>query len=137
MNKTNKVSISAALIVLLCFFLPWIQVSCGASRDSIAGIDLVREGNNSIWLIPVLMLVVIGAGLLRGWSGKIDFGALLTFVAGIISAYLMNRERIRAEDTSALLDVRVTGWFWLGLASSIVVAVSGAIQFLRKPKPSL
>lgn len=101
-----------------------------------AGIDLVREGHNSLWLIPILMLVAVGSGFLRSWSGKIDFGALLTFVAGIISAYLMNRERIRAEDTSALLDVRVTGWFWLGLGASIVVAVAGAIQFLRDQKPS-
>jgi hypothetical protein len=135
MNKTRKVSISAALIVVLCFFMPWIQVSCGSSKDSIAGIDLVREGHNSLWLIPIMMLITVGAGFLRSWRGKLDFGALFAFAAGIISAYLMNRERIRAEDTSALLNVRVTGWLWLALGASIVVSITGAIQFLRNPKP--
>ncbi|HLE63282.1 MAG TPA: hypothetical protein VI750_09090, partial [Pyrinomonadaceae bacterium] len=121
MNKTRKFSISAALIVLLCFFLPWIQVSCGSSRDSIAGIDLVGEGHKLLWLIPLLMLITIGAGFVRSWRGKLDFGALFAFAAGIISAYLMNRERTRAMDTSGLLEVRVTGWLWLGLGASIVV----------------
>jgi hypothetical protein len=135
MNNTKKLSISAALIVLVCFFLPWIQVSCGSSTDSIAGVDLVREGHNSLWLIPILMLLTVGAGFLRSWREKLDFGALLGFAAGIISAYLMNRERMRAEDTTALLDVRATAWLWLGLGASIVVAITGALQFLKNPKP--
>jgi hypothetical protein len=135
MNKARKARISAALVVLLCFFLPWIQMSCGASSDTVTGIDLVREGHNSIWLIPILMLLTIGAAFVS-WGEKFDFSALLGFVAGIISAYLMNRERIRAEDSSALLNVQITGWFWLGFGASIIVAVAGAIQFLQNPKQS-
>lgn len=100
-----------------------------------AGVDLAREGHNSLWLIPLLMLVAIGAGFVRTGS-KIAVGSLIAFVAGVISAYLMNRERMRAEDTSGLLAVSVTGWFWLGLAASVVVAFLGAVQFLRNPKPS-
>lgn len=135
MDKGRKVCISAALIVVVCFFLPWVQVSCGATRDSMAGIDLAREGHNILWLIPVLMLVATGGHFVRSGS-RIDLGSLISFVAGIISAYLMNRERVRAEDISGLLAVTVTGWFWLGLAASIVVAIAGAITFVRNPKPS-
>jgi hypothetical protein len=136
MDKTRKISISAALIGVLCFFLPWVQVNCGSSHDSLSGVDLARDGHASLWAIPLLFLLVILARFIPAWEGKLDFGALFSFIAGIISAYLMNRERMRAEDTSALLSVRLTGWFWLGLGASIVVAITGAIAFLKRPKPS-
>jgi hypothetical protein len=80
------------------------------------------------------MILVIGASFLKRRSSRIDLGALFSFASGIIAAYLMNRERMRAEDTSALLNVRVTGWFWLGLCASISLGIAGAIQFLRNPK---
>ncbi len=136
MDNLKKVSLSAAVIVLICFFMPWIQVSCGASKDSLSGIDLARDGHATLWLIPVLTLAAVLVCFLRSWKGKLDFGALLGFVTGIINAYLMNRERMRAEDAEGLLSVRPTGWLWLGLASSIVLGVSSAIRFLNPPKPS-
>jgi len=135
MDNLKKVSLSAAMIVLICFFLPWIQVSCGASKDSLSGIDLARDGRSILWLIPVLTLAAILASFLGSWR-KLDFGALIGFITGIMTTYLMNRERMRAEDAEGLLSVRPTGWLWLGLASSIVLAVSSAIRFLSPPKPS-
>jgi hypothetical protein len=135
MDKIQKGSISAALIVVLCFFLPWIQVSCGTAKDSLSGVDLARETHSSLWLIPLAMLVVVFLNFVPAWKSKLDFGALATFILGIISAYLMNRERTRAEDHAVLVAVRETGWFWLGLAAAIGVAVTGAIRFLRRPKP--
>lgn len=134
MGNTRKVSISAALIVVLCFFLPWIQVSCGGAKDTLNGVDLARDGRGLLWLIPVLMIAAAIVSFVRSGQGKLDLGALLTFIAGLVTAYLMNRERTRANDS--LLAVQVTGWFWLGFASSIVAAVSGAISFLKNPKPS-
>jgi hypothetical protein len=135
MDKIQKASMSAALIVLLCFFLPWIQVSCGTAKDSLSGVDLARESHSSLWLIPLSMLVVVLLNFVPAWRRKLDFGALAAFILGIISAYLMNRERTRAEDHAVLVAVRETGWFWLGLAAAIGVAVTGAIRFLRRPKP--
>ena len=135
MDKIQKASISAALIVVLCFFMPWIQVSCGTAKDSLSGVDLARDSHGSLWLIPLAMLIVVALNFVPAWKQKLDFGALATFILGIISAYLMNRERTRAEDHSALIAVRETGWFWLGLGSALVVAVTGAIRFMRRPKP--
>jgi len=136
MDNLKKVSLSAAVIVLICFFLPWVQVSCGASKDSLSGVDLARDGHALLWLIPVLALAAVLVCFFGSWKGKLDFGALLGFVTGIISAYLMNRERMRADDASGLLSVRPTGWLWLGLVSSIVLAVISGIRFLNPPKPS-
>jgi hypothetical protein len=134
MDKTKKVSISAALIVLICFFLPWVQVSCGASQNTLAGIDLAREGHNALWLIPVLMVAVIYLSVVKTFRDRSEISAIVSLIAGIVSAYLMNRERLRAEDTSDLLAVRLTGWFWLGLGSSIIIAILAGVQFLKRPR---
>jgi hypothetical protein len=131
----NRASISAALIVVVCFLLPWVQVSCGASQHTLTGVDLAREGHHELWLIPLLMLAVIFFGAMRRRSEGRELSGLGSFVAGLISAYLMNRERLRAEDSSGLLAVRLTGWFWLGLVSSIVIAGIAAFRFLKRPKP--
>ncbi|HEY6122481.1 MAG TPA: hypothetical protein VIV66_21175 [Pyrinomonadaceae bacterium] len=135
MDKFRKTTISSALIVLLCFFLPWIQVSCGAAKDSVSGINLARDGHSMLWLVPVLMVATVLAGFFASGRSKLDFSALLGFASGLISAYLMNRERLRAQDTSGLLEVRPTGWFWLGFAASVIVLASSGIAFLKPPKP--
>ena len=137
MNATRKVTLSSALIVLVCFFLPWIQVSCGASKDSASGLNLLSEGRPLLWFIPVLMVLTVGGVFIRSWRGKLDFGALLAFFAGLISSSLMYRERLRALDNEVLVDVRTTSWFWLGFVGSIVLTVAAAIQFLRSPKQTL
>jgi len=131
-----KVSISAALIVLICFFLPWLQVSCGASRETLTGVDLARQGHNGLWLIPILMLAVILLNSARKLREQRTVATLTSFVAGLVSAYLMNRERLRAEDSSGLLQINLTVWFWLGLLASIAIIAAGALQFLKRPKPS-
>ncbi len=134
MHKFKKASLSAALVVVLCFFLPWIQVSCGSAKDSISGIDLARDNQSLLWLIPILIVATLLVGFFKRTHGNLDLGSLLGFVAGLVSAYLMNRERVRAEDNPGLLQINLTGWFWLGLGASIVLAVTSAIDFLKSPK---
>jgi len=124
---------SAALIVLICFFLPWIQLSCGATRETASGVDLARDGSAALWLIPVLMLVLLFLGLKR-WKERIGLSALISLISGLASAYLMNRERLKFEDGSGLIRVGVTGWFWLGLGSSIAIVILAAIRILRMQK---
>ena len=129
---SKRVSLSIALIALICFFLPWVQLSCGGSENRLSGVDLARDGRGGLWLIPLLMLVVIFFGVMRRWQEKRELSALTGLVAGLVSAYLMNRERTRAEHTSDLIAVALTGWFWLGLAATIgLTAVSGWRLFRR------
>jgi len=129
---SKRVSLSMALIALICFFLPWVQLSCGGSENRLSGVDLARDGRGELWLIPLLMLVVILFGVMRRWQEKRELSALTGLVAGLVSAYLMNRERTRAEHTSDLIAVALTGWFWLGLAATIgLTAISGWRAFRR------
>jgi hypothetical protein len=129
-----RINTSIALIALICFFLPWVQLSCGASENRLSGVDLARDGHGALWLIPLLMLAVLFLSLARAWKDRIQLLGMVSLIAGLVSAYLMNRERIRADDTSGLIAVRLTGWFWLGLGSTIALVIVSALRFLKRPR---
>ena len=131
---SRRLTISMALIVLICFFLPWVQVSCGASKDRLSGVDLARDGHNGLWFIPLLMLTVLFLGIARSWKEKREISVVVTLVAGLVSAYLMNRERVRAEDTPGLVAVGLTGWFWPGLGSTVGLVILGVLRLLKRPR---
>lgn len=131
---SRRVTTSVALIALICFFLPWVQLSCGTSENRLSGIDLARNGRGGLWLIPLLMLIVLSFGIVRAWKDKREISALVTLVAGLVSAYLMNRERVRAEDTSGLIAVGLTGWFWLGFGSTIALVILSGLRLLKRPR---
>jgi hypothetical protein len=134
MERINKATVSLAVILLICFFLPWVQVSCGASRDTATGLDLARDGEKGLWLIPLLMIVVIICGLRLLRINQIMF-ALITLLSGLVSVYLVNHERTRFAETSGLIAAQLTPGLWLALLSAIGVVVSGAITLLRPRAP--
>ena len=129
--ENRRTTITLALIVLICFFLPWVQVSCGSSTSRLTGVDLARDGHNSLWLIPLLMLIVLVVAVSRAWKERRQITALIPFIGGLVTTYLMNRERMRADDTSGLVAVRLTGWFWLGLVTAIGIVGVAAFRFLK------
>lgn len=131
---SRRVTTSMALIALICFFLPWVQLSCGSSENRLSGVDLARDGHTGLWLIPVLMLVVVFFCTARVWKEKRELSAITILLAGLVSSYLMNRERVKAEDSSGLIAVALTGWFWLGLGSTIGLVIVSAFRFLKRPK---
>lgn len=134
--KSKRVINSVALIALICFFLPWVQLSCGTSENRLSGVDLARDGHSGLWLIPILMLAVLLFGMARKWKKRREISALVSLLAGLVSAYLMNRERMRAENTSGLIAVGLTGWFWLGFGSTIALVIVSAFRFLKRSPES-
>lgn len=130
--KTNRVNISLSLIVLICFFLPWVQMSCGTSTDRLSGVELARDGHSGLWLIPVLMFVVLFIFLTKVLKDKSGLSSLVSLFAGLVSAYLMNRERMRTEDASGLIAVGLTGWFWLGLSSTIGLVIVNVLNLVKR-----
>jgi hypothetical protein len=129
---SRRATTSMALLGLICFFLPWVQLSCGTSENRLSGVDLARDRHSGLWLIPLLMLAVLFLGMAQRWKERRELSALVGLVAGLVSAYLMNRERVRAEDTSGLIAVGLTGWFWLGLGSMIGLVILSALRFLKR-----
>jgi hypothetical protein len=136
MERARRVTLSAAVFVLICFFLPWVQVSCAGLKDSESGFDLARGGDRALWLVPLLMLAVILLGLTRALKQRASLFALLSMISGLVSAYLMDRERTDAEQASGIIGAHVTGWFWLGFVASLGVAASAVMFYLMRPKSS-
>lgn len=131
--NNKRVTTSLAVIILICFFLPWVQLSCGTSENRLSGVDLARDGHTGLYLIPFLMLAVLFFGIVRSWKDRREVTAIVTLLAGLVSAYLMNRERVRAEDTSGLIAVGLTGWFWLSFGSTIGLVIASVLRFLKRP----
>jgi hypothetical protein len=129
--ESKRVTVSLALIVLVCFFLPWVQVSCGSSVDRLSGVDLARDGHYALWLIPVLMLAVVFLCIARTWKERRGTSAVATLLTGLVTIYLMNRERSRADE-SRLLVVSLTAWFWFGFVAAILLVVSSALRVLKR-----
>ncbi|HEY3104556.1 MAG TPA: hypothetical protein VGJ69_13265 [Pyrinomonadaceae bacterium] len=133
MNMLRRINLSAALIVLVCFFLPWEQVSCGGAQDTLSGLDLARHEHTSLWLVPLMMLLVLVFGLVRRRMEKPQLFALVSIASGVVAAFLMNDERSRVNDMSgsAMIAARLTGWFWLAFISTLAVVIT-AVAILAK-----
>ena len=111
--------------MVVCFFLPWEQVSCGGAHDTLTGLDLARHEQTLLFLVPLLMLAVVVAGVLRRRSEKRSSLAILSIVASGVSGYLMNQQRLRVHDEGGLISAQLTGWFWLGFISTLAVIITG------------
>jgi len=131
MEALRRINMSAALIGLVCFFLPWVQVSCAGAKDSLSGLDLARNGQTLLWLVPLLLGGLALLEILRALKEKLTIYSIVSALCGGITVYLMNRERLRAHDESGLISAQLTGWFWLGLFSSLAIVISGLVLFIR------
>jgi hypothetical protein len=132
----RRINLSAALICLVCFFLPWEQISCGGAQDSVTGLDLARHEHFLLWLVPLAMLAVLVFGLLRRRRAKPFALSLISLISGGIAAYLMNDERLRVNDAAGIISARLTGWFWLGFIAAAAMVISGIGMLLRRSNSS-
>ena len=132
----RKINLSATAIVLVCFFLPWVQTSCGAASDTLSGFDLARRDSTLLWLIPLLTAGVLVVGLLRRTGERQQPFAILSAVTGAITLFLMNEQRAKFSDAASLIPAQLTGWFWLGLISAGAMVVTGIGVLFRRQRPT-
>ncbi len=131
---SRRINLSAAIIVLVCFFLPWVQVSCAGARDTLSGLGLARNDHALLWLIPLLMLAVLVLGLLHARKEKPQGLAIVSALCGGIVVFLMNRERMRVQDESNLISAQLTGWFWLGLIAALAIVITAVAMLLQRKR---
>ena len=135
MNSMQRSTLSLATFVLICFFLPWVQLSCAGLKDSVSGYDLAREGDQVLWFIPLFMLAILMLGLLRFmWAKLPAIFALAGTVGGSLSAYLMYRERSMTNGSSKIVATQWTAVFWLGFVASLGITTTAFIFYLRRSK---
>jgi len=130
----RRINTSAAIIVLVCFFLPWVQVSCAGAKDTLSGLDLARDGQGLLWFVPGLMVALVLSAIIRIKREEHRAFALASIMCGLLTAYLMNRERLRVHDETCLITAQLTGWFWLGFISTLAVAISGILMLLKRQR---
>ena len=130
----RRINISAALIVFVCFFLPWEQVSCGGAKDTLNGLDLARHDHPLLWLFPLLMLAVLVVGLVRRRGENARLFSIVSLVSGGVAAYLMNDERLRVHNESGIISAQLTGWFWLAFLSSLAMIITSLAMLLKRQR---
>jgi hypothetical protein len=132
MDNARRTTLGAALCVLICFFLPWVQVSCLGMKDSASGFDLARSDDHALWLVPILMIAVLSLCLTHAVMNSAPWlFSLVGMSSGLISGWLIYRERASAGPSSNLIPTFWTLWYWLGLLASLVVA-AGAFWFYTR-----
>ena len=132
MEQVKRINLSLALFVLICFFLPWVQVSCLGAKDSVSGFELAREGDRVLWLVPLLMLTILALGLAPAISERTPaLLALSGMVGGGLSAWLMSHEHGEVG-SAGLVGTFWTAWYWLGLLASLGVAAMALWFYTRR-----
>jgi hypothetical protein len=135
MNNARRVTVSLAMFVLICFFLPWVQLSCVGVKDSVSGLSLARDGDNLLWFIPVFMLAVSGFGIARRiWNEVPSVFALTSTLGGSIGAYLMYQERQNLNHGPRLIATQWTIFFWLAFAASLAVVLAAIVFYSRRSR---
>ena len=135
MIGARRTTLSLAIFVLICFFLPWVQLSCVGMKDSVSGYDLAREGDKFLWFVPLFMVTVVVFGLLRLiWEKMPAVFALAGTVGGAVSAYLMYHERSMTNNSPRLVATQWTLLFWLGFAASLGVLTAAFIFYVRRSR---
>jgi hypothetical protein len=133
METARRTTLSAALFALICFFLPWVQVSCLGVKDSASGYTLASEGDHALWLLPLLMIDTLACGLARAvWDRTPAAFSLSGMAGGLVSAWLMYNERQNARPSSNLIATFWTFWYWLGLAASLITAAAALWFYTRR-----
>ena len=135
MDTSRKTSVSLAAFVLICFFLPWVELSCMGIRDSVSGYDLARAGDNLLWIVPILMLIIIILGFARSiWEKMPLIPALAMTLGGSISAYLMYRECSSTNDSPRLVAAQWSLFFWLGFLACVCVVMAGFAFYVKRSR---
>jgi hypothetical protein len=133
MDNARRITVGAALFALICFFLPWAQVSCLGAKDSESGFDLARSDDRALWLVPILMIAVLSLCLTHAVMNRAPWlFSLVGMSSGLISAWLIYRERASAGSLSNLIPTFWTVWYWLGLVASLVVAAGALWFYIRR-----
>jgi hypothetical protein len=146
-SQTNSprhaaLSITSALAALICFFLPWLQVSCGGERAfTVSGWQLAsgaevmgeRQGGHAyIFIVPLLLVALLVLLIVIAWQGRPRATAAVPeFVVGLlciaipIIEYLRLRSQAHSEGGEAVLGVTIRYGFWGMMVCGLLLAVGG------------
>ncbi len=132
---------AGAGVTVLCFFLPWMKVSCSGTR-SLSGYDLANHAG-LLWVILIaaaVTLVVSTILIIRGRLSRGRFlatGGPLAAIAAIVFEGVRNWDKIRSGvKVIGIVGVDVAlqiGFF--GTMIGLLAALAGGIVIPKRPIP--
>src|SRR6266436_5060432 len=99
-----------------------------------SGLDLARDGQGLLWFIPVLMGALVLSTFIRIKREEDRALALANALCGLVTAFLMNRERLRAHDEAGLITSQLTRGCWILFISTMVIAISQMLMQLKRQR---
>jgi hypothetical protein len=146
----QTIGLLAALIVIICFFIPWIEVGASFLKVGVSGWQLASgagpaevkvPGVVSLWLVPLSMLLTLGltaVSLLAGnrtTSGARGMAVWLILLGAVSAAVMLynyfDLNRQFSHDLMGMLAQNLvsyaSGWT-ASLVGSFAVLVGGVID---------
>lgn len=148
----HSISLSGVLVALICFFLPWVTVSCGNQVTTLSGTQMALGGtmqtsqgpqqrNPDVFILAVLVagVAILVILLLALRAPAMPRGSTYATIGLSIVALLILAGRFATQqtDTSGDVDVFVdyhAGFFgtMLGYAMALLGAVVEAVWRARR-----
>lgn len=151
-QKGYKFSVSGALLIILCFFLPNVLVSCGSVRIAeisgwqlAAGTDIGSgnsaqhlDGETLLFLIPVGAILILGLAYLASKRGAISkgldgIGVIIFSVIPVFIAWIKLNDMHQQTMSQGLQVVQVDPQygFW-GIVIGFALAIIGGVMNFRE-----
>lgn len=150
-SNGHKVSTSGIALVILCFFLPWVLVSCGGMQFRLTGSDLAfgREMSGTVSEHNALLLVVpVGAVLalvlmLASWQRNAlhrGLDGILTLLCGLVPIPVMlltlnslmkpsvEMQGINMGDLGGLYTYSMEIGFWGTILGLLLISAGGVMN---------
>lgn len=142
----SKLISPAGLVALICFFLPWITVSCGnmpvitnaSAMDLAVGITIngePSEGNAALYLALVGAFVLILTGI-KLWNTRSVLASIGTLIGSllILGVWFLFRKGLQdgLAEAAAQGMMLIHEWevgFWGTFVGGIVGGIAGLFSF--------
>lgn len=154
----QMIAMGAALLVLLCFFFPWIELNLLLASTNLSGFQLAAgngpagadfAGVPSLFLVPLSMIgVLVIAGICFAGQGSAtqlkSVAAILLLAAGGLSALVIlyhyfNLNQQFNQNIMGMIAQKMFSYSFGAHASlfgSVVVAGGGLIDLVTGKKPA-
>lgn len=144
----SKLISPMGLVVLVCFFVPWLTVSCGSVPvlDDVSAFDLTQprvlgseqiDGTLELFAAPVGAVLLLVAGLVL-WSRRSVLASIVALIGGAVALgigvlFYLNVTNGLKEDPS-MAQMIIVQWrvgFWGNLAASALGIIAALVSFAR------
>lgn len=141
-NKEDKkifLTPAGAMIALICFFLPWVKISCGRTTKSFSGPDI----GGIFWLVLIAALVMVAAFFyfrIKNQPEKSKYVAILGSIMALLSilikyvcvAYGQNNLWVQAGTKAVRFKVQIGA---IGTLFGLVLVMVGVALTKTRNKP--